>query len=100
MRTTIDLPDDLFREAKTRAVREGTTLKSLMTDYIRAGLRGQTRDVGSLGKGGKPPPPVAIRRVSGKPMKEALTNRELNALMDDEDAAAVEAAQSASEEEA
>ena len=30
MRTTLDLPDTLFREVKTRAVQQGVTLKDLL----------------------------------------------------------------------
>ena len=39
MRTTLDLPGDLLREAKAKAVLEGSTLKKLLTRYIESGLR-------------------------------------------------------------
>lgn len=35
MKTTIELPDDLFREAKTLAVRRKTTLKALIEGALR-----------------------------------------------------------------
>jgi plasmid stability protein len=38
MKTTIDLPDDLVRELKLRAVREGRKLKDAAAAAIRAGL--------------------------------------------------------------
>jgi predicted transcriptional regulator len=38
MRTTIDLPDDLFRRAKAIAALRGATLKDLVTDALRAFL--------------------------------------------------------------
>ena len=38
MRTTLDLPDPLFREVKTRAVLQGVTLKDLLAQYIQAGM--------------------------------------------------------------
>ena len=38
MKTTIDLPDDLVREAKLRALLEGRTLRDLIADYVRQGL--------------------------------------------------------------
>ncbi len=38
MKTTLDLPNDLLREAKLRAVMQGSTLKDLITDFIRQGL--------------------------------------------------------------
>jgi len=41
MRTTIELPDALFREAKTHAVQNGVKFKDLVAQYIEAGLRGQ-----------------------------------------------------------
>lgn len=39
MRTTLDLPDNLFRQAKAKAAVEGTTLKELLTRYVELGLR-------------------------------------------------------------
>ena len=38
MKTTLDLPDDLIRQAKLRAVVQGRTLRDLMADFIRQGL--------------------------------------------------------------
>lgn len=35
MRTTIDLPDDLFKAAKLEAVHQGTSLKELITDALK-----------------------------------------------------------------
>lgn len=35
MKTTIELPDDLFRTAKATAAREGRSLKELFTDALR-----------------------------------------------------------------
>jgi len=40
MKTTLDLPDHLVRQAKQRALQQGRTLKELVADYIRQGLRG------------------------------------------------------------
>lgn len=41
MRTTIDLPGDLFREVKLRAVREGVTMKEWfvgkLNEVVKAG---------------------------------------------------------------
>ena len=42
MRTTIDLPDALFRDLKVAAVRRGTTLKTLVVESIENELRGRT----------------------------------------------------------
>lgn len=38
MKTTIDLPDDLVREVKLRALMQGRTLRDVVTDFIRQGL--------------------------------------------------------------
>ena len=38
MRTTIDIPDDLFRRCKIAAARRGTTLKRLVTEALTGHL--------------------------------------------------------------
>jgi plasmid stability protein len=38
MKTTLDLPDDLMREVKIRAVRENRKLKEAVADLLRRGL--------------------------------------------------------------
>ena len=38
MKTTLDLPDELVREAKIRALMQGRTLRDLVADFIRQGL--------------------------------------------------------------
>ena len=38
MKTTLDLPDDLVREVKIRAVRENRKLKDAIADLLRLGL--------------------------------------------------------------
>ena len=38
MKTTFDLPDDLVREVKLRAVVQGRTLKDLVAEFLRQGL--------------------------------------------------------------
>lgn len=39
MKTTLDLPDDLMREVKIRAVRENRRLKEAVADFLRLGLK-------------------------------------------------------------
>jgi hypothetical protein len=41
MKTTVDIPDDLFREAKARAALEGRKLKDMLADGLRAVLSGR-----------------------------------------------------------
>lgn len=38
MRTTLDLPDPLLRELKSRAARNGQSLKSLLNDLIQRAM--------------------------------------------------------------
>jgi plasmid stability protein len=38
MKTTLDLPDDLMREVKIRAVKENRKLKDAVADLLRRGL--------------------------------------------------------------
>jgi len=39
MRTTLDLPDDLFRRLEARAALEGLKLKELIARYVAWGLK-------------------------------------------------------------
>lgn len=38
MKTTLDLPDELVREMKLRALMQGRTLRDLAADFLRQGL--------------------------------------------------------------
>ncbi|WP_159816273.1 hypothetical protein [Cyanobium sp. Copco_Reservoir_LC18] len=40
MKTTLDLPDHLVRQAKQRALQQGRTPKEIVAEYIRKGLHG------------------------------------------------------------
>jgi hypothetical protein len=39
MRTTVDIPDPLYREMKIHAAQEGTTLKEIILDAVAVKLR-------------------------------------------------------------
>jgi hypothetical protein len=55
MKTTLDLPDDLMRAVKIRAVHERKKLKDAIAEFIRKGMAaGKTRP-------GKTPKPVKLR---------------------------------------
>ena len=41
MKTTVELPDELFRAVKVRAASEGRKLKDVMAELIRRGLAGE-----------------------------------------------------------
>ena len=85
MRTTIDLPDGLYREAKTRAVKQGITLKELVVGLIQTGLRGGSAAELSQSGTRRASPPVAIRKVPGEPAVQPLTNRQLSELLEEEE---------------
>lgn len=80
MRTTIDLPDSLFREAKTQAVQSSVKFKDLVAQYIEAGLRG--RDAAPLRREYVPLP--VFRRASGAAIP-ARSNAELFELLEREE---------------
>ena len=50
MKTTLEIPDDLFREAKAKAATEGRKLKDLVADALRAVVRQQPAAASSLRK--------------------------------------------------
>jgi hypothetical protein len=88
MRTTLDLPDPLFKEVKTRAVQQGVTLKELLASFIEAGLRSPTVQRNAIASTGKRRPlPVGIPRIPDTPLHPALSNAELHAILDEEDLA-------------
>ena len=84
MRTTIDLPDPLFRRMKTKAAMEGTSLKALITRFVEQGLadRGQRPE---RGRSARSPLPV-IRPASAESSLPALSNADIEALLDQGDA--------------
>lgn len=57
MRTTIDLPEDLYRTLKARAGLSGITLRQLVQQLIEQGLRVPRSE---HGKSRHAPPPVII----------------------------------------
>jgi len=44
MKTTIEIPDLLFRKAKSHAAERGQTLKEFVTDALKARLESQSGD--------------------------------------------------------
>ena len=43
MKTTVDLPDDLYRQAKAAAARRGSTLKELIQEGLRLAIQRSRR---------------------------------------------------------
>lgn len=77
MRTTVELPDSLFRQAKTLAIQKGLTLKEFFTAAVERAV--------------VEPPPESRRMLrppigglGGRPIP-ARSNKELEALLEAED---------------
>lgn len=87
MRTTLDIPDPLFREVKARAARQGLKLKELLTAYIEAGLRRPVVENPEGTPRVRSPLPVSIPRDPAAVPVRARTNAELHEILDEEDAA-------------
>ena len=84
MRTTIDLPDDLFRQAKAKAAIDGLKLKDLIARYVEEGLRGTpTQAAQSRRKRSELP----IARTATGQVLPALSNVEIQSILDEEEAA-------------
>ena len=78
MRTTIDLPDSLYRSLKTQAAASGTTLRELVQRLIEQGLRQPPKQMGR-----RDPIPVIIPSRGG--VIPNLTRAEIQRLEDEED---------------
>ena len=89
MRTTIDLPDDLFRQAKMRAVQDGLLLKELFRRYVEQGLT-QAAAPPTLQERPKRSPLPVFKGTSTARVPN-LTNAELFAILDEGDAEAIRA---------
>ncbi|OIN94017.1 MAG: hypothetical protein AUJ20_02045 [Comamonadaceae bacterium CG1_02_60_18] len=108
MRTTLDLPDETFRQLKAQAALNGMKLKELVTQLIQRGLAAGVKPAPqAVNHAGQPPdpPPVAIQRMTAEAAatglaptypipiaREAdgtttpyLSNAQLYAILDEED---------------
>jgi plasmid stability protein len=65
MKTTLDLPDDLVKQLKLRAVHEGKKLKDAVAETLRAGLA-----AGGLARP-RPSGASATGRLSAKTVRPA-----------------------------
>jgi len=82
MRTTIDLPDPLFREVKTRAAREGMKLRELVICFLEAGIR--ERGSSPAQAPAPTPTPLPIFRQPNGTVIPARTNAEIFEILDAE----------------
>jgi hypothetical protein len=81
MRTTLDLPDELFRQIKAKAGLEGMKLKDLLTRFVQNGLREPVH--GSHSRRSKMP---VIKRRTKQPIPN-LTSQRQSHLEEEEDIA-------------
>jgi hypothetical protein len=83
MRTTIDLPDELLRQARSRAAEEGTTLTALLADGLRLRLAGATTAPAR-------PRRLPVSKIGGgvQPWIDPASNASLLDAADDDNAAA------------
>ncbi len=82
MRTTIDLPENLYRTLKARAGLNGITMRRLVQQLIEQGLRVPRSDPG----GNRHAPPPVIIPPRGVPIP-ALSRQEVRRIEEEEDEA-------------
>jgi hypothetical protein len=83
MKTTLEIPDELYREAKARAAMENRKIKDLVAEGIRLVLERSTsaaeRPVGER------PNPFPLIRGRGGPLLKILDNKLIARLQAEED---------------
>lgn len=82
MRTTIDLPNDLFRQVKARAALDGTTLKDLITRYVKQGILHSSRSTRKESRQRSELP--IVREATGRPLL-VFSNADLYRILDEEE---------------
>lgn len=86
MKTTLDLPDDLVRAVKIRAVEENRGLKDTMADLLRRGLA-QDREIPANGRRRVGLPLVECAHEA-RPGEEMTPERVADLLLEEEAGAA------------
>lgn len=76
MKTTIELPDEIFQRAKVAAAERGTTLKAIMVDALQLWLRTPTADEEKQRKATVKRLLKAMQATNTEPMKP-LTREEI-----------------------
>lgn len=71
MRTTLDLPDALFRRLKARAALEGHSMKDLIERYVLAGLL-QAEAPDGAGRVSEAPPAALTAMSAYEAMKDGI----------------------------
>lgn len=83
MRTTVDLPDELLKQARSRAADEGTTLTALLADGLRLRLARRVPPAST-----RRPLPTSRNRGGMQPWIDPASNASLLDAADDDSAAA------------
>lgn len=83
MRTTIDLPEELLRQAERRAAFDGMKLEDLITRYVEQGLKGGLERPAAEPRRRRSELPV-IRAATGRALP-ALTNADIERILDTEE---------------
>lgn len=77
MKTTLELPDELFRSAKIAAAQQGRSLKELFAEALREKL-------GRDQSGAANPPWTQLFGTFGKSKEASKETRRIQAVIDDE----------------
>lgn len=85
MKTTLDLPDETFRKLKAEAALRGYKLKELVAEFIERGLNEGPQPHAAHSPRAVYAIPIA-READGT-VTPALSNAQLQAILDDEDLA-------------
>jgi plasmid stability protein len=83
MKTTLELPDDLMRAVKIRAVEENRKLKDTMADLLRRGLA-QKGGVPAAAVGGRLKLPLIECAHEARPDEEMTPERVAEVLLEEE----------------
>ncbi len=82
MKTTLDLPDELMRAVKIRAVEESRTLTDLIAEYLRRGLAQEPGEPATIRKRVKLP--LLVGAQPAKPGEEMTPERVAEILLAEE----------------
>lgn len=81
MKTTVDLPDDLMKQVKLRALREGQKLKDAVADLLRKGLAASDLQAAVITTDKKTGLPLIECRQAASPEEEMTPERVADILL-------------------
>ncbi len=76
MRTTLDLPDPIFRRLKAESALRGQKLKDLVAELIEGGLEGRPLESSARARSSLP----RIRKATGRE-NPSLSNHEMDSIL-------------------